>query len=78
MVIYQSNHIKPASSHLNGKVERSHLADKTEFHQLLNYTGNRKLDKQLVVWEKYYNLYRPHGGLRGKTPYEILKQKLTS
>ena len=71
-------YIKPASPHLNGKVERSHLTDKTEFYQLLTYTGDRKLDKQLAEWEKLYNFYRPHGGLRGKTPYEILKKKLTS
>jgi len=71
-------YIKPASPHLNGKVERSHLTDKTEFYQLLTYKGDRKLEKQLAEWEKFYNFYRPHGGLRGKTPYEILKKKLTS
>ena len=70
--------INPTSPHLNGKVERNHLTDKTEFYQLLTYTGDRKLDKQLAEWEKFYNFYRPHGGLRGKTPYEILKKKLTS
>ena len=56
----------------------SYLSDNTEFYQLLTYKGDRKLDKQLAEWEKFYNFYRPHGGLRGKTPYEMLKKKLTS
>ena len=33
----QHVYIKPASPNLNGKVERSHLTDKREFYQLLNY-----------------------------------------
>lgn len=45
-------YIKPASPHLNGKVERSHLTDKTEFYQLLTYKGDRKLEKQLQEWKK--------------------------
>ena len=71
-------YIKPASPHLNGKVERSHLTDKTEFYQLLKYKGDRNLNKQLGEWEKFHNFCRPYGALRGKTPYEILKQKLVS
>ena len=33
-------YIKPRSPNLNGKVERSHLTDKLEFHQLLAYTDD--------------------------------------
>lgn len=44
-------YIKPASPHLNGKVERSLLTDKTEFYQLLNYTGDQNLKQQLKEWE---------------------------
>ena len=71
-------YIKKASPHLNGKVERSHLTDKQEFYQLLDYNGDRNLKQQLAEWEKFYNYYRPHTGLKGKTPYEILKSKLAA
>lgn len=71
-------YIKPASPHLNGKVERSHLTDKQEFYQLLTYTGDRNLNKQLAEWEAFYNYHRPHSSLKGKTPYEILKKKLAA
>ncbi|EMM77550.1 hypothetical protein LEP1GSC040_1662 [Leptospira santarosai str. 2000030832] len=34
------------------------------------------MSKKLSEWENYYNMLRPHGGLFGKTPYEVLKNKL--
>jgi transposase InsO family protein len=68
--------IKPRTPQLNGKVERSHLTDKREFYQLLNYTDDVDLNKKLLDWEQFYNFDRPHGGLKGKTPYEVLKSKL--
>ena len=68
--------MRPASLHLNGKVERSHLTDKQEFYQLLSYTGDRNLRRQLAVWEVFYNHHRPHTALNGKTRYEILKKRL--
>lgn len=69
-------YIKPRSPHLNGKVERSHLTDEREFYQLLSYTDDVDLNEKLSEWENFYNLYRPHGGLAGKTPYEVLRDKL--
>lgn len=71
-------YIKPRSPNLNGKVERSHATDEREFYQLLTYTDDVDLNKKLVQWEDFYNLNRPHGGLNGKTPYEILREKLQS
>lgn len=50
--------------------------DKREFYQLLTYTDDVDLDKKLVEWEDSHNLNRPHGGLNGKPPYEILREKL--
>jgi hypothetical protein len=47
-----------------------------EFYQLLTYTNDVDLNKRLDEWEKYYNMGRPHGGLRGQTPYEVLRGKL--
>jgi len=70
-------YIKPAMPHLNGKVERSHGIDKEEFYQMLNYKNDVDLDKKIREWENFYNYQRPHGSLKGKTPYEILKIKLS-
>jgi hypothetical protein len=61
---------------LHGKVERSHATDGIEFCQLLTYTGDVGLIKQLSEWEDYSNFHRPHGALRGQTPYEVLREKL--
>lgn len=71
-------YIKKASPHLNGKVERSHLTDQTEFYQLLEYKDDIDIEKKLKEWENFYNYHRPNGALKGKTPYEVLKEKLTS
>lgn len=72
------HYIKPGTPKHNGKVERSHRADKEEFYQLLSYTGDRNLKKKIAEWEKYYNLHRPHGAYKGKTPFEVLHSKLSS
>jgi transposase InsO family protein len=71
-------YIKPASPNLNGGVERSHLTDKLEFYQLLEYTDDVDLAEKLAAWEDFYNVHRPHGGLGGLTPYEVLKEKVAS
>jgi transposase InsO family protein len=71
-------YIKKASPHLNGKVERSHLTDQQEFYQLLEYTDDIDIGKKLKEWEAFYNCHRPNAALRGKTPYEVLREKLTS
>jgi len=71
-------YIKKASPHLNGKVERSHLTDQQEFYQLLEYKGDIDIGKKLRQWEIFYNCHRPHGSLHGKTPYEVLREKLIS
>ena len=58
------------------KVERSHRTDQQEFYQLLEYSGDVDLGQKLKTWENFYNFDRPHGAFSGKTPYEILKEKL--
>jgi hypothetical protein len=62
---------------LNGKVERHHLTDDLEFYQLLSYVDDVDLNKKLEEWEKFYNFDQPHKSLKGKTPFEILRDKLT-
>lgn len=71
-------YIKANTPQLNGKVERSHLTDKREFYQLLEYTNDVDLNKKLKDWEYFYNFNRPHGAFKGKTPYEVLKSKLVN
>ncbi|UZS00029.1 IS481 family transposase [Chondrinema litorale] len=70
-------YIKPASPHLNGKVERSHSTDKQEFYQLIEYTDDIDIRKKLQEWETFYNCHRPHSALKGKTPYEVLMERLS-
>ena len=71
-------YIKPASPNLNGKVERSHLTDQQEFYQLIEYKDDVDLEKKLSEWKAFYNFQRPHGALKGKTPYEILREKMAA
>lgn len=70
-------YIKPASPQLNGKVERSHRSDQEDFYQLLTYKDDVDLEAKLGEWERFYNLARPHGAFKGKTPYEALKERLS-
>ena len=69
-------YIKPPSPQLNGKVERSHRSDQEEFYQLMNYVDDRDLNEKLIEWENFYNFHRPHGAFAGRTPYEILRERL--
>ena len=72
----QHVYIKPRTPQLNGKVERSHRTDKTEFYQLLTYTDDVDLNSKLEAWETFYNYDRPHISLDGKTPYEVMRSLL--
>lgn len=72
----QHVYIKKASPHLNGKVERSHLTDQQEFYQLVEYVDDVDILKRLEEWETFYNCHRPNAALHGKTPYEVLREKL--
>lgn len=69
-------YIKRGTPQLNGKVERSHRSDGQEFYQLLSYKDDVDLEAKLDEWERFYNFHRPHGEHNGKTPYEVLREKL--
>lgn len=58
-------------------MERSHLTDQREFYQLIEYTDDIDILKKLEEWENFYNYHRPNAALKGKTPYEVLREKLT-
>src|ERR1043166_4683 len=60
---------KPASPHLNGKVERSQKTDLEEFWATVDLTS-ADLEKKLDDWQVFYNEFRPHGSLHGQTPWE--------
>ena len=51
----QHVYIKPRTPRLNGKVERSHNTDATEFYQLLTYKDDQDLRAKLRIWEDFYN-----------------------
>ena len=70
-------YIKPKTPQLNGKVERSPRTDKDELDQLPTYNDDVDLEKKLATWERFYNYDRPHGAHKGKTPYEVLREKLS-
>ena len=72
----QHVYIKARTPQLNGKVERSHRTDRTEFYQLLTYTDDVDLNLKLEAWESFYNYDRPHISHDGKTPYEVMKSLL--
>jgi len=61
--------IRPASPHLNGKVERSQRTDLDEFYNSVDLK-DLKLAEKLSEWEKYYNHNRSHGSLKNLTPFE--------
>lgn len=61
--------IKPRSPHLNGKVERSQRTDLEEFYPTVGLK-DPDLHEKLEEWQDYYNEFRPHGSLNGKTPWE--------
>lgn len=61
--------IKPASPHLNGKVERSQKTDLEEFRATVDLASN-DLEQKLDDWQVYYNELRPHGSLHSQTPWE--------
>ena len=50
--------IRPASPHLNGKVERSQMTDKLEFYATVDL-DDPELDDRLSEWQHYYN-YVPY------------------
>lgn len=60
---------KPASPHLNGKVERSQRTDKEEFYSTVDLNLETLTD-EIAEWQFYYNWQRTHGSLNGKTPIE--------
>lgn len=68
--------IDPGKPAQNGTVERSHREDEEKFYQRQMFTSVYDLKEKLRTWNNYYNNLE-HCGLRGKTPNEMLKSKVT-
>ena len=62
--------IKPASPHLNGKVERSQRTDVEEFYATVDLRAP-DLSDRLREWQDHYNQDRAHGSLGGRTPWQV-------
>jgi len=60
---------KPGSPQLNGKVERSQKTDLEEFYPTVDLKA-ADLENLLSEWQHYYNWFRPHSSLGGKSPDE--------
>jgi len=61
--------IRPASPHLNGKVERSHQTDLAEFYAIADLKAP-DLAEQLALWQHTYNWDRPYSSLGGAAPID--------
>lgn len=66
---------RPRSPHLNGKVERVQQTDKIEFWATADKTAE-DLEDRLGEWQTYYNWFRPHTSLNGKTPMDRFFEKI--
>lgn len=62
--------IKPHCPWTNGKVERLNRTLATEWAYSKPFTSNEERAKALPAWLDYYNLDRPHLGIRGHTPID--------
>ena len=67
---------KPASPHLNGKVERSQRTDKEEFYSTVNLDLDELKNETLPEWQHYYNWQRAHGSFNDKTPMDMVCEHL--
>ena len=60
---------------MNGKVERTQQTDKNEFWSLIDLSDKSlDLNALAIEWQDFYNKKRLHSSLKGKTPYQKLKQ----
>lgn len=67
--------IPPRTPRLNGRVERSHQTDDTEFYNLQRYATRLDLRRAFGRWLWHYNHGRIHTGtgMRGRTPLQVLR-----
>jgi transposase InsO family protein len=65
--------IPPRTPRLNGRVERSHQTDDTEFYSVQRYATRPALRRAFGRWLWHYNHARLHMALGGQTPLQALR-----
>lgn len=68
--------IDPGKPAQNGTVERSHREDEEKFYQRHHFKTKADLKRKIRRWNEYYNDLE-HCSLGGKTPDEVLSEKVT-
>lgn len=68
---YKTRFTRYSSPEENGRVERFHRTIDEEFYNRISSQAN--LEKQLRDYLHYYNYERPHLALKGKSPYQYIK-----
>jgi len=68
--------VRPASPHLNGRVERSQRTDLDEFYRNANLKSP-DLSQRLEEWQDHYNQYAFTDSLNGRTPWEAWSERLS-
>jgi transposase InsO family protein len=67
--------IDPGKPAQNGTVERSHREDQEKFYEQNTFKNVHDLKKKIRLWNEYYNNLE-HCGLNGRTPNEVLYEKV--
>jgi hypothetical protein len=66
---------RPYRPQTNGKIERIWRTLDEDFLEDALYNNEEDLKEELLQYNFYYNEYRPHSSLSGKTPLEFLNSK---
>lgn len=69
--------IDPGKPAQNGTVERSHREDQQKFYERNRFRSIGDLENKIRLWNEYYNNLE-HCGLDGRTPNEVLYEKVTN
>ena len=70
-----SSPIAPRSPHLNGKVERTHRADREEFWDTVDSRAP-DIETKLAEWQHHWNWHRPHTALGGLSPIDRVCEQI--
>ena len=66
--------IKPYRPQTNGKIERFWRTIDDDFVDGTTFSSQQEFEEELFKYMIYYNEYRPHQGINGLKPIEMLKQ----
>lgn len=64
---------KPAHPQTNGKAERMIRTLMMMWHDKIEFVDSEHRKKELVRFINFYNTVKPHAGLKGETPFEVLQ-----